>query len=98
MGYVSLERVTASVNSYLNPGDDTVAYRNVEVFTGVPVDMTTSISNQVADVGIVPHGFGVQMGGAAGYLATNGYAPAGFTPYTARRTGRSPASRGTSSR
>ena len=81
MGYITTERVYASDNGQYN---DLSAYRDIEVYTGVPVDMNTSISNQVTDVGVVPHGFGVQMGS---FLAASGYGPAAFTPRTVDGTG-----------
>ncbi|MBV9850210.1 MAG: hypothetical protein JO250_11095, partial [Armatimonadetes bacterium] len=63
MGYQATEMVAAtSGGRNFNPNARPIQfpYRNVQVFTGVPVDLSTSISNQVTDVGVVPHGFGIQ--------------------------------------
>ena len=64
-GYVAHQRIAATANPNVtpNPNDTNTAYREFYVYTGVPVDMSTSISNNVTDVGTVQHGFGVQMGG-----------------------------------
>ncbi len=75
MGYVATEKITASTNGIHNPNDQNVAYRNVQVYTGVPVDIKTSMSNPVTDVGVEPAGYGTQMTGAVGpFTPYNGYA------------------------
>jgi hypothetical protein len=73
MGYVATEKVYASTNGTRNANDPNIAYRNVQVYTGVPVDIKTSITNSTTDVGVEPAGFGTQM--------TNAVGP--FTPYNA---------------
>ncbi len=72
MGYVTTKRLyvpTATGNySQQRP------YRDVRIYTGVPVDMKTSIVNPTTDIGQVPAAFGVQ---------TEQYTPLGFfTPYS----------------
>ncbi len=48
-------------------------YRELSVFSGVSVNMSTSIVEQTRDIGNVPHGLGVQTGAFAALGA--------FTPY-----------------
>ena len=62
MGYVAPQRIAATSNPNATPNvgaRSPDAYRDISVYTGVPVDMSTSISNQVVDIGTVPHGFGL---------------------------------------
>jgi hypothetical protein len=54
------------------------AYREFEVWMGVPVDMKMAAVESVVDVGALPHGFGLQNG-LLGYGATNpGFVPPPF--------------------
>ncbi len=72
MGYIAQMRLFVNSN---NNGryDDGEAYRDTQVYTGVPVDMSTQIANRTVDLGKLPQSFGVQ---------TQPYALIGsFTPY-----------------
>ena len=72
MGYLATKRlfVPSASGSY----NSQRPYRDVRVYTGVPIDMKTSIFNPTTDIGQVPAAFGVQ---------TETYAPLGFfTPYS----------------
>ncbi len=58
MGYYSTRRVyVPNSNGLYRRG---AAYRNIRIYTGVPVDMSTSIDNPTTDVGRVPSALGVQ--------------------------------------
>ena len=58
MGYVTSKRL------YVPSGSGFYSqqrpYRDIRVYTGVPVDMRTSIANATTDIGKVPAAFGVQ--------------------------------------
>ncbi len=59
MGYVTSKRifVPSANGTFYSPNRP---YRDVRVYTGVPVDMRTSIANATTDIGKVPAAFGVQ--------------------------------------
>ena len=58
MGYVTTKRLfVPDGRGFYNPRR---AYRDVRIYTGVKVDMQTSIVNPTTDIGKVPAAFGVQ--------------------------------------
>lgn len=65
------------VSAQINPQEE--AYREFEVWTGVPVDLRLKSIDTVIDVGTLPHGFGVQNG-LLGYSPGSGPLPPGFVP------------------
>ncbi len=72
MGYIANKRLfvpsASGIYSVQRP------YRDVHIYTGVPVDIRTSIATPTTDIGQVPAAFGVQ---------TEKYTPLGFfTPYS----------------
>ena len=71
MGYITLKRVF--VPSPSGSFNTQRPYRDVHIYTGVPIDMRTSIATTTTDIGQVPAAFGVQTetDPALGY----------FTPY-----------------
>jgi len=71
MGYVTTKRIyAANISGRFQDG---TAYRDIRVYTGVPIDMSTSIANPTTDIGKVPGAFGIQLGP---------FSPIGeFTPY-----------------
>ncbi len=71
MGYVTTRRIyVANISGRFQDG---AAYRDIRVYTGVPIDMSTSIANPTTDIGKVPGAFGVQ---------TSAFTPLGlFMPY-----------------
>ena len=77
MGYVTSKRLfvpnASGFYSYQRP------YWDVRVYTGVPIDMRTSIVNPTTDIGKVPAAFGVQT---ESYPGLNPVAATSFfTPY-----------------
>lgn len=58
MGYVTTRRIyIPDQGGFYRPG---AAYRDVRVYTGVPPDYSTQMSDATVDVGRVPSGFGIQ--------------------------------------
>ena len=79
MGYVTTKRIyAANISGRFQDG---TAYRDIRVYTGVPIDMSTSIANPTTDIGKVPGAFGIQVSQYPGYKDTA--ANIGFTPYNA---------------
>lgn len=78
-GYSTTVRVAGAANGNPNPLDLSQPFRDVTVMTGVPVDIKTSISNPTTDIGVVPHGFGVQASSLIPVGGTQAIGP--FTPY-----------------
>ena len=77
MGYVTTTRIyVPNQSGRYEPG---CAYRDIRIYTGVPVSMSTSIADGTIDIGKVPSAFGIQTDGYAGYKDGNGNY--GFTPY-----------------
>ncbi len=72
MGYIANKRlfVPSTTGRYTAQRP----YRDVSIYTGVPVDMQTSIANPTTDIGQVPAAFGVQTELDPNYLY--------FTPYS----------------
>ncbi len=79
MGYVTTKRIyAANISGRFQDG---TAYRDIRVYTGVPIDMSTSIANPTTDIGKVPGAFGIQVSQYPGYK--DAAANIGFTPYNA---------------
>ena len=58
MGYYSTRRLfVPNATGRYRPG---AAFRTIRIYTGVPVDMSTSIDNPTTDVGVIPSALGVQ--------------------------------------
>ena len=75
MGYVTTKRIYVP-NQY-GRYDSTTAYRDVRIYTGVPVSMAASMADGTVDIGKVPSAFGVQTS-----QYTGGPPPLGpFMPY-----------------
>ncbi len=72
MGYVARQYVFVDSN-HNGQYDAGEAYRSIQTFSGVPVDMTTTIENSTTDLGKLPQSFGVQT-------QASGLGP--LTPYT----------------
>lgn len=79
MGYVSTLIIFSDVNGNRKFDRDVDAYREVNVYTGVPSDMSTSIAETTTDIGKVPHGFGILADQFPALIDAKGNA--GFTPY-----------------
>lgn len=88
MGYVARETVYVDSN-HNRRRDDGEAYRTFRVFTGVPVDMTMTVTDPTLDLGKLPQTFGVQTDAAAPlgqfmpfqYTAALAAAGKGYQPY-----------------
>ena len=83
MGYVTVKRLyVPDINGNYNSQR---AYRDVRVYTGVPVDMKTSIANSTTEIGqVLPAAFGVQTEQDANINPAQpqtGLFPGLFTPY-----------------
>ncbi len=73
-GYVATAHVFVDTGQHHRfiPGD---AYRDVQVWVGVPVDMSMSIDEQTTDVGNVPAGFGLNTPTAGTNAAYGKWSP-----------------------
>lgn len=77
MGYTTNQRLY--VPDQTGARRDGAAYRNVRVYTGVPPDYSTQMTDKTVEVGQVPSGFGIQTSKFAGLTDANGITT--FDPY-----------------